>query len=1665
MNISWNNTLNALCKNYLDTLEHNLNRPFSIFKSTPEFTDEIENLIRKFFCYVDPEANEKDGFESYLNDYAKRHGIVDVAVLFDGELKALPLFLLGEQWLKLWEMFMKAEVKCPYTVGYNRRSVRSRRVALHIQNIAVALKEFLILKASGLTVIDILRKGRTREEVKDLKYSFPNISNWLTSMIMAGDKTCIGYVTDAMLSENNANRLSHDILRAIARSGDLHLLEIEGKLLLAARLQEGLRQAIVETMDEGMPESFIYLLNMIRENNLQRFASVKRGMAIATGLGETEAPDRITDKFFDYVALFLENPEEAKKGIESEDAILVYLGLWSIAFFNIDALQVPIADLIANAPSYKVDAAMLVLYLIQDPIFGRSLLSDAIHLRNMDHDIMAGAIPLYLNSYELHLEWYGDPVSMPPLDRYFNSRKEAEADFSILCGLLSSMKDKETFYPYVFPWIATTLSKGEIADRIVKIALLLDSQEYIDIVIDYIGYIEPYERAGALRYLLQHPNSEKIIGFAVSSMGDRGGHAREVACNAVERLHLMGRLNKTHYAAMEDLLRLKDSRIHVAIISILSSLPDDQAYSCALRLLNDKSADRRLAALDMIKNWMDNGMKFTTVEALLPAVGEIKRPTAKEKVLIGNILDSSKITGSVYNLSNGFGLYNPDDDLHLKPRRPENFDIEKALAFSEKRRAEDIMLKIMKIIEDNADFEFTNSDGESVRLGNTPKVNRYRDSLEALAKPDMWKEFYECEINSPSDLLRLDIAIGKFEDYDSPFFPLFSRLLGKAFHEGTPMKAICGLPYYEQAYDVCKCLIYEYSSAPETWKLCADVFSEIVTTVSPEDMVHRYTASYSSFYYDKDKEHAIFNVWPFSRMMHLLHENALKCDDELFTYSFRARYAFYRSLGFKACFNPVSPTEYMRLWDMDLISDNEFWHEMLGREASSNMVLAMTRLLPEAPVRLRRHNDGRTLNPVECELVNKASDRILEIELQRGDTPTVVSKLAHRINVVTGIDCFIRLIIGMGKEKPTSNLWYFGDSKREIFSWLLHVSCPACGDTAVALKKKAKEAEISEERLVEAAMFSPRWLGLVEMAIGWKGLESAAYYFMAHTGENLDESAKSHISRYTSVAPEDFADGAFDPIWFHEVYRQLGKQRFDVVYDSAKYISEGNRHTRARKLSDAALGILKAKEVQKDIEEKRNKDLVVAYGLIPLGRNKTKDLRQRYALLNNFMKESKQFGPMRQTSEDRAVKLALDNLARTAGFGDSTRLIWSLEADFVDEVAEFLIPKDIDGITLYIDLCDGIPTLVVESKGKRLQSLPSRLKKDKYVERIREVYKQLKDQHVRGRALLETSMVNSSVFTGEEVCRLKDNPIIWSLLSRLVMIKDNGEFGFPGEDGKTLIAADGVMIEILPEDKMRIAHPYDLLKGGVWNEYQSFLFDRQWRQPFKQVFRELYVPTNEEREKSKSMRYSGNQIMPGRAVGVLKKRHWKVDYENGLQKVCFNGDVIAVMYALADWFSPADIEAPTLEYVAFYDRRTFKDKKIEDVSPIVFSEIMRDVDRAVSVAHAGGVDPETSHSTIEMRRSIVSHAMQMFGISNFEIVGNFAKVKGKLGGYNVHLGSGVVHKEGGTQIAVLPVHSQGRGRIFLPFLDEDPKTAEIISKILLFAEDHKIKDPSILNQL
>src|SRR5262249_46233328 len=158
----------------------------------------------------------------------------------------------------------------------------------------------------------------------------------------------------------------------------------------------------------------------------------------------------------------------------------------------------------------------------------------------------------------------------------------------------------------------------------------------------------------------------------------------------------------------------------------------------------------------------------------------------------------------------------------------------------------------------------------------------------------------------------------------------------------------------------------------------------------------------------------------------------------------------------------------------------------------------------------------------------------------------------------------------------------------------------------------------------------------------------------------------------------------------------------------------------------------------------------------------------------------------------------------------------------------------------------------------------------------------------------------------------------------------------------------------------------------------------------------------------------------------------------------------------------AEVEGWTLEGVAFTRVKDQKTLKLTEIPPFLFSEVMRDMDLVVSVAHRGGVDPEASASTVEMRGNLLRELCSLLKLKNVRQKDSHVLIDGKLSKYSVHLGSGGVHRMPGGALFIIPVHAQQRGRLFLPFADDDPKTAEILSKVLLLSRDDEIQDPSIL---
>jgi hypothetical protein len=430
----------------------------------------------------------------------------------------------------------------------------------------------------------------------------------------------------------------------------------------------------------------------------------------------------------------------------------------------------------------------------------------------------------------------------------------------------------------------------------------------------------------------------------------------------------------------------------------------------------------------------------------------------------------------------------------------------------------------------------------------------------------------------------------------------------------------------------------------------------------------------------------------------------------------------------------------------------------------------------------------------------------------------------------------------------------------------------------------------------------------------------------------------------------------------------------------------------------------------------------------------------------------------------RAAQIGLENLARTAGYADPIRLEWAMEAHEVADLAAGPVAVTHKGVTVTLTLDENAQVQLTVRRGEKiLKGIPSEVRKDRRIAALADRRTELKRSASRVKQSLETAMIRGDTFTGTELRELFAHPVLAPFLGRLVLVGE-GIRGYPVSGGQGLRDHAGRVEPIKPDERLRLAHPHDLFSAGDWDRWQHDCFTNERIQPFKQVFRELYLLTEQERKDGTlSNRYAGQQVNPRQAMALLGNRNWSVREE--ISKTFHEAGWTAHLLLRHHGWTPLEVEGWTLDVVRFTRKGSWDVLPLAEVPPRLFSEVMRDLDLVVSVAHRGGVDPETSASTVELRAALVKETCSLLRIENFRIQGAHALIDGQMGRYSVHLGSGVVHRQPGGSICIVPVHAQHRGRLFLPFADDDPRTAEVISKILLLARDHEIQDPTILQQL
>ncbi len=367
--------------------------------------------------------------------------------------------------------------------------------------------------------------------------------------------------------------------------------------------------------------------------------------------------------------------------------------------------------------------------------------------------------------------------------------------------------------------------------------------------------------------------------------------------------------------------------------------------------------------------------------------------------------------------------------------------------------------------------------------------------------------------------------------------------------------------------------------------------------------------------------------------------------------------------------------------------------------------------------------------------------------------------------------------------------------------------------------------------------------------------------------------------------------------------------------------------------------------------------------------------------------------------------------------------------------------------------------------------------------------------------------------------RYLDHPLVGTLARRLIWCfsekgkRSTGIF----LDGK-LVDQKGEPLESLEADtEVSLWHPIDRELEEIigWREW---LEQHQVQQPFKQAHRELYLLTDAERTTEVySNRYAAHIVRQHQFNALCAARGW-----HNVLKLLVDDEFPPASRALPKWGLRAEFwtdgagedygtdtnDTGTFYYLAtdqvrFFpigapqatghasghgQAQTVDPLPLTEIPPLVFSEIMRDIDLFVGVASVGN-DPTWAdggpdgryqgywHSysfgdlsaSAKTRREVLERLVPKLKISSrASFSDKFLVVKGDVRTYKIHLGSGNILMEPNDEyLCIVPSRGAAKGpssKVFLPF-EGDAVLSIILSKAFMLAEDKKIKDKTILNQI
>lgn len=341
--------------------------------------------------------------------------------------------------------------------------------------------------------------------------------------------------------------------------------------------------------------------------------------------------------------------------------------------------------------------------------------------------------------------------------------------------------------------------------------------------------------------------------------------------------------------------------------------------------------------------------------------------------------------------------------------------------------------------------------------------------------------------------------------------------------------------------------------------------------------------------------------------------------------------------------------------------------------------------------------------------------------------------------------------------------------------------------------------------------------------------------------------------------------------------------------------------------------------------------------------------------------------------------------------------------------------------------------------------------------------------------------------------RLVDHRLIGHYARKLVWQIEDGRRRFSVmHDGTALVGVDGKEASMTDAATVSLWHP-SLAPIDEVVHWRRWIVERGITQPFKQAHREVYVLTDAERATGDhSLRFADHILDHSQFHALATERGWQQrrggqwdgGHENAAHRVlpahrlCVELDAEgAERYGATHGGIYRCVGTGAVRF--YRDRRPVE---LASIDPLVFSELMRDVDlfvgvsgiandpewQARDVADHGGYWRDNAFGELgeqaRTRRTVLETLIPQLRIGErLRLEERFLVVEGERRTYRIHLGSSNILMEPNDQYLCI-VAARGATSIMLPF-EGDRTLSLILSKALLLADDAKIKDPTILSQI